>query len=84
MFRDFAFVARRDARKFGNCAAFGRDLPKLRARVEHDLAKWSLSAERAIASVVRLLDTGRIRIGNENYTKENGSFGATTLRRKHA
>jgi DNA topoisomerase-1 len=78
------FVARRDARKFGNCAAFGHDLPKLRARVDKDLARRSLSAERAIASVVRLLDTGRIRIGNESYTKENGSFGATTLRRKHA
>ncbi|MBO9498063.1 MAG: DNA topoisomerase IB [Novosphingobium sp.] len=79
-----AFVARRDARKFDHCAAFGRDLPKIRARVEHDLARRNLTAERAIASVVRLLDSGRIRVGNESYTKENGSFGATTLRRRHA
>ncbi|WEK47794.1 MAG: DNA topoisomerase IB [Candidatus Andeanibacterium colombiense] len=79
-----AFTARRDNRKFGGCAAFGHDLPKIRARVEKDLGKRGLTPERAVASVVRLLDSGRIRIGNESYTKANGSFGATTLRRKHA
>lgn len=78
------FVARRDARKFGHCAAFGRALRKIRERVERDLAKRSLTAERAIASVIRLLDSGRIRVGNDSYAKENGSFGATTLRRRHA
>lgn len=78
------FTARRGKRKFGSCAAFGRDLPKIRARVEKDLALRNLTAERAIASIVRLLDSGRIRIGNESYTKANGSFGATTLRQKHA
>jgi DNA topoisomerase-1 len=78
------FTAVRDASKFGRCAAFGEALPLIRARVERDLAKRGLSRERALASVVRLLDTGRIRVGNEAYTRANGSFGATTLRRRHA
>lgn len=78
------FIADRDAGKFGRCAAFGHALPLIRARVELDLAKRSLSRERALASVVRLLDTGRIRVGNEAYARENGSFGATTLRMRHA
>ncbi len=55
------FTADRDASKFGRCVAFGEALPLIRARVEHDLAKRGLSRERALASVVRLLDTGRIR-----------------------
>jgi DNA topoisomerase-1 len=78
------FTAGRDASKFGRCAAFGEALPLIRARVERDLAKRSLSRERALASVVRLLDTGRIRVGNEAYARANGSFGATTLRMRHA
>ncbi|MBO9574981.1 MAG: DNA topoisomerase IB [Sphingobium sp.] len=79
-----AFVAARDFHKFERCAAFGEALPLIRARVERDLAQRRLSAERAIASVVRLLDTGRIRVGNEAYAKANKSFGATTLRTRHA
>jgi len=78
------FIAGRDAGKFGRCAAFGRALPRLRERVARDLAKRSLSRDRALASVVRLLDTGRIRVGNEAYVRANGSFGATTLRMRHA
>lgn len=78
------FVARRDARKFDSCAGFGRLLPKIRQRVEKDLARRGLSRDRAIASIVKLLDGGRIRIGNESYARANRSFGATTLRRRHA
>jgi DNA topoisomerase I len=78
------FTAERNASKFARCAAFGKALPLIRARVERDLAKRSLSRERALASVVRLLDTGRIRVGNEAYARANGSFGATTLRMRHA
>lgn len=74
----------REASKFALCAQFGRRLPKLRARVAEDLASRNLSRERAIASVVALLDTGAIRIGNEQYAKQNKSFGATTLRNRHA
>ena len=78
------FRAERDAEKFDGCARFGRLLPLIRARVEDDLALRTLSQERAIASIVRLLDSVRIRIGNESYAKSNKSFGATTLRMKHA
>jgi len=74
----------REAAKFDLCAQFGRKLPKLRQRVADDLASRKLSRERAIASVVALLDTGAIRIGNEQYAKANKSFGATTLRNRHA
>jgi len=79
-----AFRTRQEAEKFDGCAAFGRLLPKVRKRVAKDLAKRSLSRERAVASVVRLLDLGAIRVGNESYAKANKSFGATTLRRRHA
>jgi DNA topoisomerase-1 len=78
------FRAQRDADKYERCAEFGRALPKLRARVEADLARRSLSRETVVAAVVRLLDLGHIRIGNEAYAKENKSFGATTLRNRHA
>jgi DNA topoisomerase I len=77
------FRTRQEAEKFDGCADFGRLLPKLRKRVERDLAGTKLSRERAIASVVRLLDLGVVRVGNESYAKENKSFGATTLRQRH-
>jgi len=73
-----------EAEKFDRTADFGRLLPKLRKRVESDLAKRNLTRERAIASVVRLLDLGVVRVGNESYAKANKSFGATTLRMRHA
>lgn len=78
------FRTRQEAEKFDGAARFGKLLPKVRRRVAKDLAKRSLSRERAIASVVRLLDLGAIRVGNASYAKENKSFGATTLLRRHA
>lgn len=78
------FRSQRDARKFDNCACFARLLPLIRERVESDLAAPSVCRERAIASIIRLLDTGGIRVGNEAYAKANKSFGATTLRMRHA
>jgi DNA topoisomerase-1 len=74
----------REAMKFELCPPFGQALPELRARVAADLAGRKLGRERAIASVVALLDTGAIRVGNECYAKANKSFGATTLRNRHA
>lgn len=59
-------------------------LPKVRKRVEKDLKSRKLTRERAIASVIRLLDLGAIRVGNASYAKANKSFGATTLLRRHA
>lgn len=78
------FRAAREAEKFDGCVAFGKLLPLVRQRVEADLAGTALTLERAVASVVRLLDTGGIRVGNEAYAKANRSFGATTLRMRHA
>ncbi|MFC0202777.1 DNA topoisomerase IB [Novosphingobium soli] len=74
----------REEMKFEQCPRFGEALPALRERVASDLAGRKLGRERAIASVVALLDTGAIRVGNECYAKENKSFGATTLRGRHA
>ena len=74
----------REARKFELCPAFGRALPKVRKRIASDLAARKLGRDRAIASVIALLDTGAIRVGNEAYAKSNKSFGATTLRHRHA
>jgi DNA topoisomerase I len=78
------FRAARESEKFDGCTAFGRLLPLVRKRVETDLQARKLTRERAIASVVRLLDLGAIRVGNDAYAKANKSFGATTLRRRHA
>ncbi len=78
------FRSQRESEKFDGCASFGRLLPLVRKRVARDVVAPKLTRERAIASVVRLLDTGGIRIGNEAYAKANDSFGATTLRMKHA
>lgn len=77
------FRAQQDAAKYDLCAEFGKALPKLRKRVEADLSKRRLVRETVCAAVVRLLDCEHIRVGNEAYAKENKSFGATTIRRRH-
>lgn len=79
-----AFREAQEAEKYDRCSNFGAVLPRLRAQVEKDLRRRSLSKERAVAAVVRLLDLGTIRVGNESYAQENQSFGATTLRKRHA
>jgi len=78
------FRLQQESGKFDATANFGASLPTIRKQMEADLSARSLCRTRAIASVVRLLDTGGIRIGNEAYVKANGSFGATTLRMRHA
>jgi DNA topoisomerase-1 len=77
------FRAKRESAKYEGLLEFGKALPRLRRRVEQDLKKRQLSRETVLAAVVRLLDTEHIRIGNEQYAKENKSFGATTLRSRH-
>jgi DNA topoisomerase I len=78
------FRERQEAAKYDRCADFGKVLPKLRKRVEADLRKRRLGRDTVVAAVVRLLDTGRIRVGNEAYVRDNKSYGATTLRSRHA
>jgi len=78
------FRAQQEAGKYEKCADFGRALPKLREQVAQDLAKRSLHHDTVVAAVVRLLDLGHIRVGNDEYAKENASYGATTLQDDHA
>jgi len=78
------FREAREAEKYELCAEFGRRLPKLRRRVEADLRHRKMDKARAVAAVVRLLDLGFVRVGSECYVKSNKSFGATTLRKRHA
>ncbi|XVJ64502.1 MAG: DNA topoisomerase IB [Sphingopyxis sp.] len=78
------FRLAREADKYDRCAAFGYALPLLRARLESDLNRRTLCSERVVAAVVRLLDLAALRIGNEQYVAANQSFGATTLRQRHA
>src|SRR5579884_2749855 len=77
------FRARRENAKYEGLLEFGKALPRLRRRVEQDLKRRDLTRDTVLAAVVRLLDTEHIRIGNEEYAKENKSFGATTLRSRH-
>lgn len=78
------FRAAREGEKFDSCVTFGSLLPLVRKRVEDDLRGRKLRRERVVASVVRLLDLGAVRVGNEGYAQRNRSFGATTLRKRHA
>ncbi len=78
-----AFRAEAEQEKFASLRAFGAALPRIRERVSADLARRDLSRDRVVAAVVRLLDTGHIRIGNRHYAQVNKSFGATTLRNRH-
>jgi DNA topoisomerase-1 len=78
------FRSKRDNAKYDRCAEFGQALPRLRKQVALDLRKRGMTRERAVAAVVRLLDNGHIRVGNESYARDNKSFGATTLRKRHA
>ena len=74
----------RDEAKYGKMLVFGKALPGIRARVEHDLSKSGLPREKVLATLVRLLERTLARIGNEEYAKSNKSFGLTTLRGRHA
>ena len=77
------FRARQDKNKYSGTLEFGAALPKLRRKVEADLKKRSLSRDTVLAAIVRLLDTQYLRIGNEQYARQNKSYGATTLRNRH-
>jgi DNA topoisomerase-1 len=74
----------RDEHKYDRLIAFGRALPRLRARVDADLARHGLPRDRVLAAVVRVMEMTLIRVGNEEYAKANKSFGLTTLRDRHA
>jgi len=74
----------RDEVKYSRMAAFATALPRIRARVRRDLARPGLPREKVLATVVRLLETTFVRIGNEEYARANASYGLTTLRERQA
>lgn len=73
----------RDETKYERMMLFGAALPGIRERVEADLAKHGLPREKVLAAVVRLMETTFIRVGNEEYAKQNKSYGLTTMRNRH-
>jgi DNA topoisomerase-1 len=73
----------RDENKYDRMVVFGKTLPKIRRRVNRDLKRRGLPREKVLATVVQLLERTFIRIGNEEYAKENKSFGLTTMRNHH-
>jgi DNA topoisomerase-1 len=73
----------RDKSKFHRMLEFSEILPEIRERVERDLRARDLTRRQILATVVMLLDTTLIRVGNDEYARENRSFGLTTLRGRH-
>ena len=75
--------ATRDETKFDRMQAFARALPTLRRRTRADLARPGLPREKVLATLVQLLERSLIRVGNEEYARQNDSFGLTTMRARH-
>jgi DNA topoisomerase-1 len=73
----------RDQAKFSRMIAFGTVLALIRRRVRRDLEQRGLGKRKVLAAVVRLLETTFIRVGNDEYARENDSFGLTTMRDRH-
>ena len=73
----------RDATKYARLALFAERLPAIRRHVTQDLARTGLPREKVLATVVGLLESSLIRVGNVEYAETNGSFGLTTLRTRH-
>ncbi len=75
--------AARSLTKFGRMIEFGKQLPKLRAKIHEDIGSRNLDRRKVTALVLSLMDNALIRIGNRHYAKSNKSYGLTTLRDKH-
>ena len=73
----------RDETKYERMLMFGVALPNIRERVEQDLGLSGLPRQKVLAAIVRLMEITLIRIGNEEYARENHSFGLTTMRGRH-
>lgn len=73
----------RDETKYEKVLMFGSALPKIRARISEDMDRQGLPREKVLATIVKLMEKTMIRVGNEQYAKENKSYGLTTLRNRH-
>jgi DNA topoisomerase-1 len=78
------YRAHRDSAKFERLYQFGTVLPAIRKQIAHDIGRRGVPREKVVATVIRLLESTLVRIGNEEYARRNGSFGLTTLRDQHA
>ncbi len=73
----------RDENKYDRLVNFGKALPKIRRRLKKNLALNGLPREKVLATIVQLLERSLIRVGNEEYARENKSFGLTTMQDRH-
>jgi DNA topoisomerase-1 len=73
----------RDETKYERMLLFGTALPRIREQVDDDLGRPGLPREKVLATIVRLMERTLIRVGNEEYARENGSYGLTTMRDRH-
>lgn len=73
----------RDETKYERMIAFGRALPRIRRQVARDLKRPGLGCAKVLATMVRLLETTLVRVGNEEYARANGSIGLSTMRDRH-
>ncbi len=73
----------RSERKFDQLLKFGEALPRIRSRAKRDLALGLDRSDAVIAALVALLDATHLRVGNRAYAKENRTYGATTLLKRH-
>ena len=73
----------RNETKFHRMIEFGQSLPQLRQQVKIDISRSELTQEKVIATVISLMEHTFIRIGNNEYEKENGSYGLTTMKNRH-
>jgi DNA topoisomerase I len=73
----------RDETKYARMIAFGKALPRIRRRVTRDLRRPGLGREKVLATMIRLLETTLVRVGNEEYERANGSIGLSTMRDRH-
>jgi DNA topoisomerase I len=73
----------RDAHKFERMNAFGKALPRMHRRIARDIKLPGMPRQKVLATIVRLLEHTLIRVGNEEYARENSSYGLTTLRNRH-
>jgi DNA topoisomerase I len=73
----------RESTKYEHVVAFANALPTIRAKVRDHMALRGLPREKVLATVVHLLETTLIRVGNEDYAKQNKSYGLTTLKNRH-
>src|SRR6185369_9765341 len=78
------WTAFRDQVKFDRLPAFANALPAVRKRIDADLALPGIPRDKVLATVAELLQTTLIRVGNDEYARDNGAYGLTTFRNRHA